>query len=281
MPPEMASDQKRAEMTLELGLYIARLELRAATLRMELCDAARSTAASEAGTSSSSTQLLERPIESIPPGLSPQPRHDFPLFAQQFAAGHADSEPPRLPSARLDVVETLPANQGPWLFEELEQISQVEDAGMLASAKMEELRESALKPQGQWSVDLTHADWPWRRVLRAISFFNRVYIVGQGITSFGFRFIPGTADPHYMGIDSAERHVFEIHRKDGTVCHLHYNRLGDMDKPCVLPRGASMHVTDPDIPQGLPWPTWAESSSEPSQGFPPGLQQMSLPGDAF
>ena len=89
MPPEMASHQ----------LLIARLELRARALRMELCDAARSTAASEAGTSSSSTQLLERPIESIPPGLSPEPRHVLPRFAPQFAAGHADSDPPRLPTA--------------------------------------------------------------------------------------------------------------------------------------------------------------------------------------
>jgi hypothetical protein len=252
MPPEMASDQKRAEMTLELGLYIARLELRAATLRMELCDAARSTAASEAGTSSSSTQLLERPIESIPPGLSPQPRHDFPRFAPQFAAGHADSDPPRLPSARLDVVETLPANQGPLLFEDLELISQVEGiGGMVASVKMQELRHSALQHQGQWTVDLTRAAWPWRRVLRAACKVNRAFIVGPGITSFAFRFIPGTLDPNYRGIDSGERHVFEIHRTDGTVCHLHYNLMGDMDKPFVLPPGASMLVTAPGILQGL------------------------------
>jgi hypothetical protein len=183
MPPEMASRQ----------LLIKQLELRALTLRrMLLCKAA----AYEAGTSSSSTQSLARPIEGIPPGLWPQPRHDFPPLAPQFAAGHADSDPPRLPSARLDVVETLPANQGPLLFAELELLSQVEGlAGMVATAKMQELRQSALQHQGQWTVDLTRADWPWRRVLRAACKVNRAFIVGPGITSFAFRFIPGTLDP--------------------------------------------------------------------------------------
>jgi hypothetical protein len=240
MPPEMASRQ----------LLIKQLELRALTLRrMLLCKAA----AYEAGTSSSSTQSLARPIEGIPPGLWPQPRHDFPPLAPQFAAGHADSDPPRLPSARLDVVETLPANQGPLLFAELELLSQVEGlAGMVATAKMQELRQSALQHQGQWTVDLTRADWPWRRVLRAACKVNRAFIVGPGITSFAFRFIPGTLDPHYEGIDSGERHVFEIHRTDGTVCHLHYNKRGDMDRPYVLPLGDSMLVTAPDILQGLP-----------------------------
>ena len=200
MPPEMASHQLRAVQVLNVGLYINQLELTAKTLHLELFDTARRIAASEAGTSSSSTQLLERPIESIPPGLSPQPRHDFPPFAPQFAAGHADSDPPRLPSARLDVVETLPANQGPWLFEELELISKVEGiGGMVASVKMQELRHSALQHQGQWTVDLTHAAWPWRCVLRAACFVNRAFIVGPGITSFAFRIIPGTLDPPLQG----------------------------------------------------------------------------------
>ena len=152
MPPEMASRQ----------LLIKQLELRALTLRrMLLCKAALSTAAYEAGTSSSSTQSLPRPIEGIPPGLWPQPRHDFPPLAPQFAAGHADSDPPRLPSARLDVVETLPANQGPLFFAELELLSQVEGlAGMVATAKMQELRQSALQHQGQWTVDLTTQPFP-------------------------------------------------------------------------------------------------------------------------
>ena len=246
MPPEMASRQ----------LLVKQLELRALTLRrMLLCKAALSTAAYEAGTSSSSTQSLARPIEGIPPGLWPQPRHDFPPLAPQFAAGHADSDPPRLPSARLDVVETLPANQGPLLFEELELISQVEGiAGMVATVKMQELRQSALQHQGQWTVDLTRAAWPWRRVLRAACKVNRAFIVGPGITSFAFRLIPDTLDPNYRGIDSGERHVFEIHRTDGTVCHLHYNQMGDMDRPYVLPLGDSMLVTAPGFSAGTTLP---------------------------
>ena len=60
-------------------------------------------------------------------------------------------------------------------------------------------------------------------ILRAAYAPNRDIIVGAGITSFAFRLMPITKD------------VFEIHRVDGSVCHIHYNKRGQMGAPWVLP----------------------------------------------
>ena len=122
--------------------------------------------------------------------------------------------------------------------------------GKIACRKMRELRQGALATQ-QFTVDLTHGDWPWKHVLRAASETNRQIIVGEGITSFTFRLIPNTRDANYKHVDSGERHVFEIHRTDGSVCHIHYHKKGDMDPPYVLPPRhilGNILATAPGIP---------------------------------
>ena len=173
--------------------------------------------------------------------------------ACQLAAGRADSDPPQLPTASLDDGETSSTHRPvtPPIFLTLEDIGgKAGIGGKAAWVKMQELRSNALA-DGEWTVDLTHGAWPWQQVLCTASSANQKLIVGPGITSFTFRFIPGALDANYRHRDSGERHVFEIHRTDGTVCHLHYNLMGDMDKPFVLPPGASMLVTAPGILQGL------------------------------
>ena len=271
-PPGMTSEQVHAQIHLELNLLIADLELRVATLRR--IQRQLSTAASGAGESSCSTQPLAQPIDSSPTALCLQPIHGLPPVAPlpqpipastpgapgsalQPAPGDADSEQPPLPTATPDDDVTPPTYRPlpPPIALTLQDLELLPHGagicGNFAGLKMMELRLGALRPDGLWTVDITHGGWPWRRLLRAACPSNRAFIVGPGITSFTFRLIPDTLDLNYRNVDRGERHVFEIHRADHTRCHLHYTVKGVMDKPFVVPLGANMLVTAPDIPQGL------------------------------
>ena len=145
-----------------------------------------------------------------------------PDSALQPAAGDADSQPPPPLTATPDDDDLRPH---PFVLslQALNALPHIAGiGGKVGFVKMRELRQSALA-QDLWVLDLTHGDWPWQLILRAAYAPNRDIIVGAGITSFAFRLMPITKD------------VFEIHRVDGSVCHIHYNKRGQMGAPWVLP----------------------------------------------
>ena len=79
-----------------------------------------------------------------------------------------------------------------------------------------------------YEVDLTTA-WPWQDVLRAQAPATRREIVGLGVTKFAF-LLRGVRDANYAG----PRHVFEVTRVDGTLCHLPFHKNGAMDATKVI-----------------------------------------------
>jgi hypothetical protein len=273
IPSVTASDAIFEHILAVDKLRIAHLCLEIETLQATL----QATKASETGAAGSSTQLPPQLIESPPPGLCLQPRHDFPYSAPlaqpmaatpagppggacQLVAGRADSDTPRLPTASLDDGETSSTHRPvtPPIVLTLDDIRLRSNVagigGGQACVKMKELRSSALAV-GVWTVDLTHGAWPWQQLLCAASLANQKLIVGPGITSFTFSLIRYSLDANYRHVknDSGERHVFEIYRADGTRCHLHYHKSGRMDTPYVLDAGASMYDTAPGIPQPWRW----------------------------
>ena len=103
-------------------------------------------------------------------------------------------------------------------------------AGKAACAKQRELRTECLET-GSFDVDLTNGAWNWRDLLRSMTQEMRAAVVGPGVTQFSFRLLRNVRDSNYARRDSGEKHVFEITRGDGSTCHLHYHKKGNMDPP--------------------------------------------------
>ena len=102
--------------------------------------------------------------------------------------------------------------------------------GKAACEKQRELRAMCLST-GSFHIDLTNDAWNWRDVLRSMPAAMQAAVVGPGVTQFSFRLLKNELDHNYARIDSGERHVFEITRGDGSTCHLHYHKNGNMDPP--------------------------------------------------
>jgi hypothetical protein len=123
-------------------------------------------------------------------------------------------------------------------FAQLESRTTVSGAGgKMACRKQRELRETLMQKSVQERVyehNLTHDQWPWRDVLRALPREMRLLLTGPGITKFSFRLLRGQLDPNYRNQDSGERHVFEIQHADGARYHLHFHKNGSMDDPTLV-----------------------------------------------
>ena len=96
--------------------------------------------------------------------------------------------------------------------------------------KQRELRAECLET-GSFHIDLTNGAWNWRDLLRSMSQEMQAAVVGPGVTQFSFRLLRNVRDHNYAKYDSGEKHVFEITRGDGSTCHLHYHKKGNMDPP--------------------------------------------------
>ncbi len=123
--------------------------------------------------------------------------------------------------------------------------------GRMAWQKQKELR-ALLMEQRQYEHDLTHSEWPWRNVLRALAPQMRELLAGPGVVKFSFRLLRGQPDSNYFKRDTGERHVFEIEQADGKRYHLHYHKDGKMDTPKLVPAsdpGGAAQPVDP-IPFG-------------------------------
>ena len=103
-------------------------------------------------------------------------------------------------------------------------------AGKAACLKQRELRAECLNA-GSFHIDLTDDAWNWRDHLRSMSAEMQAAVVGPGVTQFSFRLLKNVRDHNYAKVDSGEKHVFEITRGDGSTCHLHYHKKGNMDPP--------------------------------------------------
>ena len=123
-------------------------------------------------------------------------------------------------------------------FAQLESRTTVSGAGgKMACRKQRELRETLMQKPVQERVyehNLTHEQWPWRDVLRALPRGMQLLLTGPGITKFSFRLLRGQLDPNYRNKDSGERHVFEIQHADGARYHLHFHKNGSMDDPTLV-----------------------------------------------
>ena len=84
---------------------------------------------------------------------------------------------------------------------------------------------------------MTHGPWPWQDLLRSINKQTLHDILGKtaGVVGFDFRLLAGELDCNYTrGLDSGERHVFELLRSDGQAWYLHFHKNGKLDKPRAI-----------------------------------------------
>ena len=81
-------------------------------------------------------------------------------------------------------------------------------------------------------ADLTASVFDWTAMLKSLP--TGADIVGTGVCKFTFRLLRDVRDPHYIKVDSGERHVFEVTRTDGSAVHLRLHNKGDCDKPELL-----------------------------------------------
>ena len=129
--------------------------------------------------------------------------------------------------------------------------------GIAACQKQRALRSQCLS-EGIFDIDLTNDDWQWPNVLKSLPDGVQKQIVGLGIACFSFRLLEGVLDHNYSRVDSGEKHVFEVVRVDGSRCHLHFHKNGDMDPP--------VHFFTPQVPMttnsSVPPPTALSTTSQ-------------------
>ena len=124
--------------------------------------------------------------------------------------------------------QTINASDAPPLatvvtLEQLEsQPSQAIVGGRAACLKQRELRAQCFA-MNVAEIDLTVA-WEWQDILRAQAPATRQAIIDPEITKFSCHLLRGVRDANYASLDSGERHVFEVARADGTLCHLHFHK---------------------------------------------------------
>ena len=93
--------------------------------------------------------------------------------------------------------------------------------GKQACQKQRELRQRLLATTDVREEDLTFSDFNWKGVLKSLPLGAEV--VGPGVCKFTFRLLTQVRDHNYIKIDSGERHVFEVTRRDGSKAHLHFH----------------------------------------------------------
>ena len=97
--------------------------------------------------------------------------------------------------------------------------------GKAAAVEQRRLRKLCLE-QNIWEVHLSHSDYNWRQLLKAMPDRLSQSLIGPGVVSFTFRLLQNVVDHNYIKIDSGEKHVFEPCCANGDRWQLHFHQMG-------------------------------------------------------
>ena len=163
------------------------------------------------------------------PQFAEQSSLGAPQSSQLPYSGGSSSDAPQLATQSVQNAQVIVCT-----YDELQAMqATVGIGGKTACQKQRQLR-TELFASKTWERDLTHGEWQWKHVLKALSQPVQQLIVGPGITKFSFRLLQHEMDPNYRKQDSGQRHVFQVERVDGSMVQLHFHKRGSMDPPNVF-----------------------------------------------
>ena len=149
-----------------------------------------------------------------------------PQSSQPPYSGSSSSDAPQLAAQSVQDAQVTVCT-----YDGLQAMQATVGIGGKTACQMQRQLRKELFASNTWERDLTHGEWEWKRVLKALSQPVQQLIVGPGITKFPFRLLQHEMDPNYRKQDSGQRHVFQVERVDGSMVQLHFHKKGSMDPP--------------------------------------------------